>query len=56
MNLNNINSFANYEEAYKESIENPENFWERIASEFVWQKPWNRTLEWEFNTPNVKTC
>ena len=50
----NIDSFAKYEDAYKASTEHPEKFWEGIAREFVWQKPWDKTLEWEFNTPNVK--
>ena len=46
-----IDSFEKYEEAYKASVENPEAFWENIATAFTWQKPWNKTLEWEFNTP-----
>ena len=54
MNHYSIDSFAKYEDAYKASTEHPEKFWEGIAHEFVWQKPWNKTLEWEFNTPNVK--
>ena len=49
-----IDSFEKYEEAYKASVENPEAFWECIANTFTWQKPWDKTLEWEFNTPNVK--
>ena len=49
-----IDSFEEYEEAYKTSIENPEAFWDNIAATFTWQKPWDKTLEWEFNTPHVK--
>ncbi|MGB2445488.1 MAG: AMP-binding protein, partial [Schleiferiaceae bacterium] len=49
-----IDSFEKYEEAYQASVENPEAFWESIANTFIWQKPWDKTLEWEFNTPNVK--
>jgi len=49
-----VDSFEKYEEAYKASVENPEAFWESIANTFTWQKPWDKTLEWEFNTPNVK--
>ena len=49
-----IDSFEKFEEAYKASVENPEAFWENIATAFTWQKPWNKTLEWEFNTPDVK--
>ena len=49
-----IDSFEKYEAAYKASVENPEAFWENIAIAFTWQKPWDKTLEWEFNTPDVK--
>ena len=49
-----INSFDKYEEVYKASIDNPSSFWAEIAGEFTWQKQWDKTLEWEFNTPNVK--
>lgn len=49
-----INSFDKYEEVYQASIDNPSEFWAEIAGEFTWQKPWDKTLEWEFNTPNVK--
>ncbi|MGD2003417.1 MAG: acetate--CoA ligase [Flavobacteriales bacterium] len=49
-----VDSFEKYEEAYKASVENPEAFWESIANTFTWQKPWDKTLEWEFNTPDVK--
>jgi len=49
-----LNSFEKYEEAYKASVDNPAKFWAEIAGEFTWQKPWDKTLEWEFNTPDVK--
>ena len=49
-----LNSFEKYEEAYKASVDNPAKFWEEIAGEFTWEKPWDKTLEWEFNTPDVK--
>ena len=49
-----IDSFEKYEEAYQASVENPEAFWESIANTFTWQKPWDKTLEWEFITPDVK--
>ena len=50
-----ITSFAAYEKAYKESIENPEQFWSKIASEnFIWNKPFTKTLSWDFNDYQVK--
>ena len=54
MNRYDIDSFANYEKAYQASIDKPAKFWEGIANEFVWQKAWDKTLEWEFQTPHVK--
>ena len=49
-----IQSVADYELAYKESTEQPEAFWDKIAHHYQWQKPWNKTLEWNFETPDIK--
>lgn len=49
-----INSIEEYKEQYQLSTENPEDFWGQIASNYQWQKPWDKTVEWEFNTPDVK--
>ena len=49
-----INSYHEYEKAYKDSVENPEAFWDEIASSFLWRKKWTKTLEWDFNKPEVK--
>jgi len=49
-----IKSFAEYKEWYKQSVENPERFWDTIANKFVWKKKWDKTLEFDFNTPEVK--
>ena len=49
-----IPSYTEYEETYKASVNNPTQFWEEIAGEFTWQRPWHTTLEWEFSTPTVK--
>lgn len=49
-----IKSQSEYQEAYALSIEKPEEFWDGIASEFYWRKPWNKTLEWDFRSPDVK--
>ena len=49
-----INSTAQYYEQYKKSVENPEAFWGDIASSFLWKKPWNKTLSWNFKEPDVK--
>lgn len=49
-----ISSFEQYQAAYKESVENPESFWDRIAKGFSWKQPWTNTLEWNFEEPTVK--
>ncbi len=49
-----ISSFSEYQSEYQKSIENPEAFWEEIANNFTWQKKWDKTLEWDFKTPDVK--
>ena len=37
-----------YEQAYKQSIKDPEKFWEGIAKELDWFSPWNTVLEWNY--------
>ena len=34
-----------YEEAYRESLENPEEFWGRHAEECFWYKKWDKVLD-----------
>ncbi|GHA47339.1 acetyl-coenzyme A synthetase [Salinimicrobium marinum] len=49
-----IKTFAEYKKAYQKSTENPEAFWDEIASTFTWKKKWDKTLEWDFRKPEVK--
>ena len=49
-----IKSFDAYQEAYRRSVEQPEEFWAEIADQFQWRKKWDTVLEWDFRTPNVK--
>ncbi len=42
-----------YNEAYAQSINDPENFWASIADNFTWQKKWDKVLEWNFKEPAV---
>lgn len=49
-----ITSFKQYEEDYKKSVENPEQFWGEVAQNFQWRKPWFKVLSWNFNEPNIK--
>jgi acetyl-CoA synthetase len=43
-----------YEIAYKKSVNEPEAFWNEIAGHYQWRKPWEKTLEWNFEEPQVK--
>jgi acetyl-CoA synthetase len=47
-----IKSLAEYEALYKESVEQPEEFWARAAEELHWFKKWDKVLEW--NPPWAK--
>lgn len=43
-----------YDEAYKQSVANPEDFWADIAENFVWRKKWDQVLDWNFTEPDIK--
>lgn len=49
-----IRSMDQYETAYRESITNPEKYWAFVAEHFQWKQKWNKVLEWNFKTPDVK--
>jgi len=42
-----VKSLKQYETLYNESIKNPEKFWDKIAKELHWFKPWKKTLLWK---------
>lgn len=47
------NECSMYEEAYKKSLEYPEEFWGEIASCIDWSKPWHKVLD-NSNEPFTK--
>lgn len=49
-----IESFEQYKNDYRKSVEDPEGFWAEIAKSFKWRSPWNSTLEWNFDEPKIK--
>jgi acetyl-CoA synthetase len=49
-----INSLEEYHQQYERSVDDPEGFWNEKAETFNWKKKWEKTLEWEFDSPNVK--
>ena len=52
--LHQIKSLEQYNEAYKKSIENPEEFWGEVAENFTWKKKWDKVSNWNFKEPNIK--
>lgn len=49
-----IKSFEEYQEVYKRSVENPEEFWAEIAEHFFWKKKWQNVLSWDFEKADIK--
>jgi len=49
-----IRSFEEYQAQYRRSIEEPEAFWGDVASSFLWKKPWQQVLDWNFDQPDVR--
>ncbi len=49
-----INTLEEYQKIYAESVEDPELFWKTQAETFSWFRPFDKTLEWNFEEPNVK--
>lgn len=49
-----ISTLEEYHKVYKESVDTPEAFWKAQAETFTWKIPFNKTLDWNFDEPNVK--
>lgn len=49
-----IKSFEEYESKYKQSVDQPDLFWDEIAKQFTWKQPYDKVCEWEFQSPDVK--
>ncbi|MCU0797061.1 MAG: acetate--CoA ligase [Akkermansiaceae bacterium] len=47
-----ISSMAQYRRLWRESIDQPEKFWAREASELSWKQPWKEVLDWK--APDAK--
>ena len=49
-----INNKNKYDSAYNESLNNPEKFWNDIASEnFLWFDKWSSVVEWDFHKAKI---
>ncbi len=49
-----IKNLEEYHKVYKLSVDQPEEFWGDIASQFTWSKKWNKVLDWNFKDPKIK--
>src|ERR1043165_300508 len=44
-----------YPDMYQRSVQDPERFWSEQAEKFVtWFKKWDKVLEWDFHTAQIK--
>ncbi len=44
-----VKSMDEYKELYKQSIEDPETFWAKMADEFYWEKKWDKVRDYNFS-------
>lgn len=49
-----VQSFEHYKELYKQSTDNPDDFWGKVAQSFRWRKQWDTVCDWNFNEPNIE--
>lgn len=49
-----IKTFEEYQDAYKKSVENPEEFWGEVADNFFWKRKWTNVLNWNFKEPDIR--
>ena len=48
-------SMAEYEELYRRSMDDPEGFWAERAQELIqWDRKWDKVLEADMHTPEIK--
>jgi acetyl-CoA synthetase len=49
-----IKSMDEYKKMYKESIEQPEKFWGKVAEELLWDKKWDKFADHDFANAKIK--
>ncbi len=49
-----IKGMEEYNSLYRESIEEMEGFWNRMAGIVDWDKKWDKVVEWDFHKPSIK--
>ncbi|WP_143308310.1 acetate--CoA ligase [Chitinophaga vietnamensis] len=49
-----IKSIEEYQQAYQQSVIDPEGFWANVADHFLWRRKWDKVLDWNFKDPEIK--
>ncbi|MEF8879023.1 MAG: acetate--CoA ligase [Candidatus Thermoplasmatota archaeon] len=50
-----VGSMEEYKDIYKESIENPEDFWAKMAEEHIsWFEKWDKVRDFDFKKPEIE--
>ena len=50
-----LKNISDYNTAYEASVKNTEQFLKLLQkNKFLWKKPWNRVLEYDFSVPKIK--
>ncbi len=50
-----IKNMKEYEQLYKQSVDDPEKFWAEMAEKNLsWYKKWDKVLEYDFMKPSIK--
>ena len=49
-----ITSLSDYFKKYEQSEKDPEKFWSEIADTFTWKKKWDKVLDWNFESVDIK--
>ena len=49
-----IDTRKKYDDLYKKSVNEPETFWDELASQnFIWNKKWSKVVDWDFKKAKV---
>ena len=49
-----IDTRKKYDDSYKKSVNNPETFWDELASQnFIWNKKWSKVVDWDFKKAKI---
>ncbi|NSL89624.1 acetate--CoA ligase [Chitinophaga solisilvae] len=49
-----IKTLEEYQQAYQQSVIDPEGFWANVADHFMWRRKWDKVLDWNFKDPEIK--